>query len=78
MSTLTVNKFLEHARQNQMVARNKTTQEMMEMPVCPRCERAGFKDKGWKEKKIMACPHCHYNGPTTVVLRAYLKEGMFK
>lgn len=74
----TMNTYLNHARQNQMIAQNKTVKEMMEMPVCPKCTRAGFRHKGWREKKIMVCPHCGYEGPTTHVLRAFLKEGLYK
>ncbi len=69
-------KYLNHARQNQLVQRH--TVPVMDLPVCPKCERAGFRDRGWKEKKVMVCPHCHYEGPSTVILRGYMKEKLYR
>lgn len=74
----TVNSYLNHARQNQMIKQNKTQQEMLELPVCPRCERVGFRHKGWKTHKIMVCPHCGYEGKTTIVMGAYIKRKLYK
>ncbi|MCK9444970.1 MAG: hypothetical protein M0Q14_10650 [Tissierellaceae bacterium] len=74
----TLDKYLEHARQSQMIAINKTRKEMLELPVCPRCERIGLRDKGWKAYKIMACPYCNYEGPTSVILKGYLKDKLYR
>ena len=50
----------------------------LSLPVCPKCERTGFRDKGWGEHKLMHCPHCGYSGEATHVLSAYLNEGLYK
>lgn len=73
-----IDTYLNHARQNQLMVKYKSQKEMMELPICPKCERPGFRDKGWKEHKIMACPVCGYQGPTNMILKAYIKKGLYK
>lgn len=51
---------------------------LMSLPVCPRCERTGFRDRGWTTQRIMSCPHCGYHGKATHVLSAYLDEGLHR
>jgi len=48
------------------------------LPVCPKCERAGFRDKGWALEKRMCCPHCGYNGIATEVYSAYVDKQLYK
>lgn len=74
----TAEKYLNHARQSQMIAMNKTKREMLDLPVCPRCERVGLRDKGWRSHMRMVCPYCNYEGPTTKILRGYLKDRLYK
>jgi hypothetical protein len=47
------------------------------LPMCPKCERIGLRDKGWLEKMSMTCPHCGYRGPTDMVYSEYKKENKF-
>ena len=47
------------------------------LPICPKCERIGFRDKGWLEKMVMTCPHCGYNGKTDTVYSEYKKDQKF-
>lgn len=74
----TFNTYLNHARQNQMIRKNKRLDELNELPVCPKCERLGLRHKGWKKHKIMVCPHCGYEGKTSLVMGDYIKQGLFK
>jgi len=48
------------------------------LPVCPTCERAGFRTRGWVDRKMMHCPHCGYNGPSTHIYSAYVEEKLYK
>jgi predicted Zn-ribbon and HTH transcriptional regulator len=48
------------------------------LPVCPKCERVGFRDKGWQLNKTMSCPHCGYHGKATHVLSAYVEDRLYK
>ena len=57
---------------------NEGKKRIASLPVCPTCERVGFRDKGWKDRKSMCCPHCGYNGPSTHVYSAYIDEGLYK
>lgn len=71
--------YLNHARQNQLVQKHIKGKKLFDQPICPKCERVGFRDKGWMEGKMtMVCSHCGYKGPTTKILRAYLEEGLYK
>lgn len=74
----TENTYLNHARQHQMINRNKTLRESMDLPICPKCQRIGLRHKGWKEKKIMVCPKCGYEGHTPITLSNYLQQGLYK
>ena len=73
--------FQRHALSNNMVQEytvNTKGKKVMSMPVCPKCERAGLRDKGWLLQKIMCCPHCGYKGPATHQVSAYLREGLYR
>ena len=76
-----VNNYLNHGLSNPLVQlymnRGGKT-KIMELPICPKCERIGLRDKGWVTHKIMRCPHCGYNGKATCKFSAYLKEGCYK
>jgi hypothetical protein len=51
---------------------------VMLLPICPKCERIGLRDRGWSTHKIMSCPHCGYHGKATHALSTYLKEGCYR
>lgn len=72
----------EHAKSHDMQKFYQSFPEgrrrLASLPVCPQCEKAGFRTKGWKENKTMHCPHCGYNGPCTHVVSAYLEEKLYK
>ena len=71
----TIDKYLQHARQSQLVKKHATS--IFEKPVCPKCERIGFRDKGWKTRLVMTCPFCGYNGVSTKIVKAYLEEELY-
>lgn len=72
---------LEHAMSNVMVSSYlsgpKNMKRVNTLPICPKCERIGLRDKGWSEKMIMSCPHCGYHGATDTVYSEYVKNKNF-
>jgi predicted RNA-binding Zn-ribbon protein involved in translation (DUF1610 family) len=80
MINTNVNKYLDHGISNPLVkfyADMKST-NVLTLPICPKCERVGLRDKGWALYKTMKCPHCGYTGHATHQLSAYLDEGLYK
>lgn len=75
-------KHFKHAIQSRMVAgylgNNNGMTRVSILPICPKCERIGLRDKGWFEYKNMACPFCGYTGPTDTVYSEYRKEKKFR
>ena len=80
-STTNVNTYLNHATSTDLLkfyqAHGGRTQ-IMALPICPKCEKLGFRDKGWATHRTMICPICGYHGPATHQLAAYLNEGQYK
>jgi len=80
-SGTSVNTYLEHSMSDPMIQfymKNGGRQKLLSLPVCPKCERTGLRDKGWAEHKIMTCPHCGFKGKATHQLSSYLREGMYR
>lgn len=48
------------------------------LPVCPKCEKVGFRTHGWALNRTMACPHCGYQGHATHQLAAYIEDKLYK
>lgn len=73
-------KYMEHSTQSPLVQlyANQARERLLSLPICPKCERIGLRDKGWARFKTMACPHCGYRGKATIQLSAYLNEGCYK
>lgn len=74
-------KHLKHAISSDMISLYLSEQpgakRVLSLPICPKCERIGLRDKGWKEKMVMTCPFCGYNGTTDTVYSEYKKEEKF-
>lgn len=80
-SKTSLNTYVDHSLSNPMIQfylPNGGRSRLLSLPICPRCERTGLRDKGWIANKIMACPHCGYRGKATHQLSTYLKEGCYK
>lgn len=77
-----MDRYLDHGKSGKLQQLYQSMdvgrKRLASLPVCPTCERIGFRDKGWAVDKTMNCPHCGYHGPCTHVLSAYLKEGLYK
>lgn len=67
-----------HSLQQFYQSHDTGRRRLASLPICPKCEKVGFRDKGWLEKKNMCCPACGYTGPTTHILSAYAAEGLYK
>lgn len=80
-----VTKYMNHATQAALIkmfqAQNQGIngeKKLLALPVCPKCERVGLRDKGWTDHKIMKCPHCGYSGKASHVLMEYIKDELYK
>lgn len=77
----TAEKHFKHATADGMVAMylgdRPGAKRVHSLPICPKCERIGLRDKGWKENMIMTCPFCAYNGPTDTVYSEYMRDEKF-
>lgn len=51
---------------------------ILSLPVCPKCERTGLRDKGWGTNKMMCCPHCGYKGVATHQVSTYMQDKMYR
>ena len=76
-----VNKYLEHSFSDPLIQFYKKQggeKLLISLPICPKCERTGLRDKGWGLNKIMRCPHCGYHGVATHQLSTYISEGLYR
>jgi hypothetical protein len=69
----------KHATENKLLQAfvMRSNSPLRDLPICPRCERIGLRDKGWSEKHIMTCPQCGYSGPTTKTYGDFISELLF-
>lgn len=73
-------KFMAHSTESPLIRlyARMDRERLLSLPICPKCERLGLRDKGWVAQKIMTCPHCGYHGKATHQMSAYLNEGCYK
>lgn len=74
-------KYMGHCVNNQLVQsyiNMGNRGKILSLPVCPKCEQVGLRDRGWIPHHIMTCPNCGYHGPATHQLSAYLSEGCYR
>lgn len=73
-------KFMAHSTESPLIRlyARMDRERLLSLPICPKCERLGLRDKGWVAQKIMTCPHCGYHGKATHQMSAYLSEGCYK
>ena len=53
-------------------------EKLRDNPVCPRCERAALRDRGWAEEKIGHCPYCGHRGPMPITVGEYAENKLYK
>lgn len=53
-------------------------EKLRDNPVCPRCERAALRDKGWADAKIGHCPYCGHRGPMPMTVKEYAEKQMYR
>lgn len=76
-----INKYLKHGTSSDLIKfymDQGSSTRIMSLPICPKCERIGLRDKGWALNKTMKCPFCGYSGVATHQLSTYLDEGYHK
>jgi hypothetical protein len=73
-------KFMAHSTESPLIRlyARMDRERLLSLPICPKCERLGLRDKGWVAQKIMTCPYCGYHGKATHQMSAYLNEGCYK
>jgi len=72
-------KYLKHAlnaprKPKEFKHNHNNVKEVMEHPICNKCERVALRHHGWSTNRIYACPHCGDTGVAKKVLRGYLRE----
>jgi len=83
-------KYLRHAFTSRFMKRPDVAVRRMELPSCPRCEKAAFRDRlpgdppAYMEEDnygvmvrrgiYVTCPECHYHGPPGPPIYKHYKE----
>ena len=72
--------YMNHGTQSSLIRlyAKQNREKLLSLPICPKCERVGLRDKGWAAEKIMKCPYCGYSGKATHQLSTYLNEGCYR
>jgi len=79
MASTNLNTYLNHGISSPLVKLYaEQGANVLTLPICPKCERIGLRDKGWSLYKTMCCPHCGYKGRATHQLSAYINEDLYK
>lgn len=71
-----------HATSHPMIGGVQKADQMIEHPICPHCEKIMLRGNGqkgsWGKHRIATCPSCGYQGPTTLVLKEYIEEELYR
>ncbi|MFT9498256.1 hypothetical protein [Anaerosolibacter sp.] len=75
--------YLRHTEENEWLGKSGMTEEQLlkefgSQPVCPKCERPAWRDKGWKKEKRAQCNHCGWAGIASVTVKEYMENKMYK
>lgn len=72
--------YMKHSVESGLIQlyASQSREVLLSLPICPKCERIGLRDKGWFKLKTMTCPYCGYHGKATHQLSAYLNEGCYR
>jgi hypothetical protein len=72
--------YMTHALQNKSLTNflGMSNSNLADLPICPRCETIGLRDKGWLENRQMHCPNCDYQGTATETLETFVSKLLFK
>lgn len=77
-----IERYLDHSTDSSMqrfyMSHQSGRKRLYSLPICPKCEKAGLRDKGWGANKNMVCPGCGYHGPATYVMATYTQEKLYK
>lgn len=46
-------------------------------PICPRCQRPAYRDKGWTVNKAAGCPKCGWRG-STITLDMFMTQKYYR
>lgn len=76
-------KYLRHAlnapkRPKDFAHSVGNVKEVIEHPICNRCERVALRHQGWRDSRRYRCPHCGDEGYAEKLLRGYLKEKLYR
>jgi len=73
-------KYLRHALKSDLVNQPSVRNRMMNLPVCPHCERPALRDtrRGDPVRGYITCPVCGYHGPTTMSVKCFMQEHVSK
>lgn len=72
---MSLEKFKAHATSHPWIGKDPAYNDH---PICPRCEKIALRDKGWHTNRVVRCPACGYHGVSTVRLKAYVNQGLYR
>lgn len=55
--------YLKDTQRIDFLRREDVIPRILDLNVCPKCERPAFKDKGYAARGIIRCVNCGYSGP---------------
>jgi hypothetical protein len=71
--------YLKETQKNSFLGRADVIPRVLDLPVCPKCERPMLKDKGWTAQGIARCVTrgCGWSGPVekTYSVELHLLDG---
>lgn len=67
LSNRELNTFLTHSNS-----------DIMDLPICPKCETIGLRTQGFREERTMRCPKCGYWGNTTKTYGEFVAELLYE
>lgn len=81
--TMDESQYLRHAmaaaqRPKEFAHSFDNVKEIMEHPICNKCEKVALRTHGWRIDRSYVCPNCGDTGKATAFLRGYLKEKGYK
>lgn len=79
---ISLQEWQRHSMTHPMIGGVEKAPEYVEHPVCPRCEKMALRGNGrkgsWTKDRIATCPACGYQGPTTMVMKEYIQEELYR
>ena len=69
-------RYMEHAKSELVTKFPSVRRRMLDLPVCPKCERIALRDTrpGDPQRRYITCPVCGYHGPSTIAAKIFIRD----